>query len=68
MKKIIPMCNENATALNDLLNGAPRTPPVPCRGPDCPRFEGWWCPYLIDSGDIEVVKAAQQIKTTQNKS
>jgi len=36
------------------------TTPVPCKGPDCPKFDGGWCIHLLNGGTYEVVSAYPQ--------
>jgi hypothetical protein len=62
MMKIIPMCNEKRPSLDELLIGVERPLPEPCKGPDCPKFDGGWCPHLLDGGTFEVFSAAQDLR------
>ena len=60
--KTIPTCNEKAPSITETLAGAERVSPTPCKGPDCPKFDGGWCQHLIEGRTFKVFNAAQQLR------
>jgi hypothetical protein len=58
--KITLWCGETspkAKMMNDPENAD--TTPVPCKGPDCPKFDGGWCIHLLNGRTYEAVSAEQ---------